>query len=224
MKKGRNKKALVIAMGFVFSFPFLWSCGLVWQNIGKKKEIESYFADPRDTSGIRRVLVLPFFIEDNGDADPMLVWQIFCKELHKTSRFEVIPLPENDHEEWMDNIARLKGIFPISKLLDFCEKYGTDAVVFGTVTRFRAYRPPCLGLRVGMVSAQTGQVVWEADVIFDMADQESLLDLKHYLNNVASPGNTLDSWEMTLLSPRRFASYVCHRVVERWKTIDSAYR
>ena len=213
----RNRVLFVLIMT-------LFSCNLFWRNLGKKKPVEAYFSDPRDTAPLRRVVVLPFSIEGRSDADPMLVWSIFCKELQKTARFEVLPLPEEDRDEWLDNIARLRGIFPISKLLDFCDKYKADAVIFGTVTRFRAYKPPCLGLRIGMVSAQTGQVVWETDAVYDMSEEDSLLDLKNYISSVTAPIDSLHSWELTLLSPRRFVSYVCYRIVEKWKTVDASFR
>jgi len=195
------------------------SCALFGPKFDKPKPVAAYFADPRDTSLIRRVLVLPFDIADQGDADPDLVWRIFCLELQKTGRFEVVALPEDDRREWLDNLPRLKGVFPLADLLDFCSRYGVDGVIYGTVTRFRAYKPPCLGLRLGMVSAQTGQVVWETDVLYDMADRRSLQDLRNYVATVATPDESLHKWEMTLLSPRRFAAYVCHRVVQRWKKV-----
>ncbi len=204
--------------------PVLPSCALLGPGYAKPKPVDAYFADPRDTALVRRVLVLPFDIDDQGDADPDLVWRIFCQELQKTGRFEVLALPEEDRQKWLDNLPRLKGVFPMADLLDFCDRFGAQGVIYGTVTRFRAYKPPCLGLRLGMVSAQTGQVIWETDVLYDMADKRSLEDLRNYVATVCSPEDSLHKWEMTLLSPRRFAAYVCHRVVDRWRVVDAAYR
>ncbi len=217
--------AWVFLGGFgVAGLPSFSGCSLLGPSFSKPKPVDAYFADPRDTALVRRVLVLPFDIEDEGDADPDLVWKTFCLELQKTGRFEVLALPEEDRQEWLDNLPRLKGVFPLADLLDFCNRFGADGVIYGTVTRFRAYKPPCLGLRLGMVSAQTGQVIWETDVLYDMADKRSLEDLRNYVATVSSPEDSLHKWEMTLLSPRRFASYVCHRVVDRWRVVDAAYR
>ena len=216
----RRKTGFLLGMGLLA----LPSCSLFGPGWTKPKPVDAFFADPRDTALVRRVLVLPFDIEGGGDADPDVVWRIFCMELQKTGRFEVLALPEDDRRKWLDNLPRLKGVFPLADLLDFCDRYGADGVLYGTVTRFRAYKPPCLGLRLGMVSAQTGQVVWETDVLYDMADRESMEDLRNYVATVSSPDDSLHKWEMALLSPRRFTAYVCHRVVDRWRVVDAAYR
>lgn len=193
------------------------SCSLFSPRYFPAQPVPAYYADPAETLPLRRVIVLPFAIEDAFDADPDLVWDAFCAELQKTSRFDVMALPPEARGEWLHDQARRSGLFPRDVLLSLLQKYSADALVHASLTRFRAYKPPALGLRAGMVSTHTGKVVWECDVLYDMADQRSLDDLRNYASTVSAPEESDHDWEMTLLSPRKFAGYVCHRVVDGWR-------
>ena len=199
-------------------------CHLLFGPPGRPKPVPHYFADPRDTASLRRVLLLPFFLEGKSTADPDLVTAIFCRELQKTGRFEVMTLPEDSRGEWTLNYPRRTGRFKVATFLDFSRRFGADAVLFGTVTRFRPYKPPVLGLSVKMISAHNGRSVWESEVLYDMRDQEDMADLRNYLALHKDEEESYHGPEMTLISPRRFTAYVCGRLVERWKAVDASYR
>ena len=192
--------------------------------VERHRAVPAYFADPRDTARVRRVLLLPFVIEGEGDADPAVVTDIFCAELQKTGRFEVFVKPDDDSCQWCHDYPRRTGRFKVEALIELNKRYGADAVLFGTITRYRAYKPPSLGLSVKMISTHTGNSVWESEVVYDMKDRAAVEDMNHFMASVADTEESCHDYEMTMLSPRRFAGYVCHRVVERWRLVDASYR
>jgi len=178
----------------------------------KTLHVNHYLADKFDLDSVRRVMVLPFDESTGVASQASMVRSTFIMEMSKLQSFEVVPLPREAREfdEIYRNLSR--GEISVEALAVLSERYGIDGVLLGTITNYRAYRPASLGLRVQLISMHSGRTVWAADGIYDCGDAAVLEDLQHYAKSFAASEDSLHGWRIHMLAPRKFATYVCHRI------------
>lgn len=180
------------------------------------KPINSYLAEPSDLANVRRIMVLPFAHEAGVTADCTKVRDAFVAELQKLRRFEVVPLPSDAREDDMLNASLARGRLSTEAMVDLCNRYSLDGVYVGSVTSWRPYTPPHLGLRTQLISVHSGAPIWAVDAIYDASDRTTISDLRHFHEGVQRDDGNLHGWELNLLAPGKFTSYVAHRVVGTW--------
>jgi len=180
------------------------------------KRINSYLVDRVDLANVRRIMVLPFHQEDGVNADCQQIRDTFLAELQKLRRFEVVPLPASAQENDQMRRSLHRGRLSTEAVVRLCERYSLDGILVGSVTRWRAYQPPHLGLRTQLLSVHSGATVWAVDAIYDASDQTTMADLEHYAAKVQHDDGSLHGWQMNLLAPSRFTNYVAYRFVSTW--------
>jgi TolB-like protein len=181
-----------------------------------RKPINSYLAEPADLANVRRIMVLPFTQEASVFADCGKVRDAFVTELQKLRRFEVVPLPDDADEDDALNASIHRGRLSTDAMVRLCNRYSLDGVLVGSVTAWRAYTPPHLGLRTQLVSVHSGAVVWAVDALYDSNDRSTVSDLRQYADASQQNDGSLHGWEMNLLAPTKFTTYVAHRFVGTW--------
>ena len=180
------------------------------------KAINSYLAEPSDLANVRRIMVLPFAQEAGVQADCEKVRDAFVGELQKLRRFEVVPLPSQAREDDELNASIRRGRLSTEAMVRLCDRYSLDGLLVGSVTAWRAYTPPHLGLRTQLISVHSGATIWAVDAMYDSSDRTTVSDLRHYSENSQQADGSLHDWEMNLLSPMKFTTYVAHRFVGTW--------
>jgi len=180
------------------------------------KAINSYLAEPKDLANVRRIMVLPFAQEAGVQADCEKVRDAFVTELQKMRRFEVVPLPVEAREDDVLNSSIHRGRLSTDAMVRLCDRYALDGLMVGTVTAWRPYSPPHLGLRTQLISVHSGATIWAVDAMYDSSDRTTISDLRHYASHVEEADGSLHGWEMNLLSPAKFTTYVAHRFVGTW--------
>lgn len=181
-----------------------------------EKPINSYLAEPADLANVRRIMVLPFAHEAGVQADCVQVRDCFVTALQKLRRFEVVPLPEEAREDDELNASLRRGRVSTDAMVRLCDRYALDGVLVGTVTAWRAYTPPHLGLRTQLVSIHSGATVWAVDAMYDAADRTTVNDLRLFAERTLRDDGSLHGWELNLLAPTKFTRYVAHRFVGTW--------
>lgn len=197
----------------VLSLPFA-ACQL--DRPPEPKAINCYLAEPTDLANVRRIMVLPFSQEDGVQADCRMVRDAFVAELQKLRRFEVVPLPLGAEENDVLNQSIHRGRLSTDAMVRLCNRYSLDGVFVGTVTNWRAYQPPHLGMRTQLISVHSGATVWAIDAMYDTTDQTTIGDLRHYTQTTQHDDGTLHGWEMNMLAPTKFTNYVAYRFVGTW--------
>lgn len=180
------------------------------------KAINSYLAEPKDLANVRRIMVLPFAKEAGVQADCESVRDAFVAELQKMRRFEVVPLPSEAREDEVLNTSIHRGRLSTEAMVRICDRYALDGLLVGSITAWRPYSPPHLGLRTQLISVHSGATIWAVDAIYDSSDRTTISDLRHYASRVQEADGSLHDWEMNLLSPAKFTTYVAHRFVGTW--------
>ena len=182
-----------------------------------KKPINSFLADARDLTNVRRVMVLPFTSSAGVNGDPERVRLAYVAELAKLRRFEIVPLPTTAQEVDVLNQSLVEGLLSTDATVRLCNHVHVDGVLVGMVTAWRPYTPQHLGLRTQLLSVHSGTTVWAADAIYDCNDQSTINDLRHYSQYVQATESSLHGWELNTIAPGKFASYVSFRLVGTWR-------
>jgi len=180
------------------------------------KLINNYLAEPADLANVRRIMVLPFAQEAGVQADCAKVRDTFVAELQKLRRFEVVPLPIDAREAEELNQSLGHGRLSTDAMVRLCNRYSLDGVLLGSVTAWRPYTPPHLGMRTQLISIHSGAPIWAVDAIYDSSDRTTVSDLRNYVECSQRDDGNLHGWEMNLLSPGKFTTYVAHRFVGTW--------
>lgn len=162
---------------------------------------------------IRRVLLLPFEYSVDREAIIDEVTEAFAVELRKTGSFEVVAPSRNTTTLITEQEIWDKGSINLNTLLTLRKKYDVDAIVFGNITHYRPYEPMLLGVKVGMVSTDTGGIVWSADGVFDSNENEVAELVKQYFESTHQK-SALYGWKLILLSMRRYSQFVAYQITE----------
>ncbi|MBM3975211.1 MAG: hypothetical protein FJ301_14045 [Planctomycetes bacterium] len=180
------------------------------------KVINSWLAEPTDLAAVRRIMVLPFGQESDVQADCNKVRDAFVAELQKLRRFEVVPLPSDANENEQLNRSLSRGRVSSDALVRLCNRYAVDGVFLGTVTTFRPYQPQQMGMRTQLVSVHSGAPIWAVDAIYDASERTTISDVRHFVEHTQRDDGNLHNWEINLISPQKFTSFVAHRFVGTW--------
>lgn len=180
------------------------------------KVINSYLAEPADLANVRRIMVLPFAQESGVQADCTQVRDAFVAELQKLRRFEVVPLPADARENTELNTSLTRGRLSTDAMVRLCSRYSLDGVFLGSVTSWRPYTPPHLGMRTQLISVHSGAPIWAVDAIYDSSDRTTVADLQHFVESTQRDDGNLHGWELNLLAPGKFTTFVAHRFVGTW--------
>lgn len=200
----------------VFALPLLAALGCKVEAPPRPKVVNSYLAERADLANVRRIMVLPFAHEAGVSTDCSKVRDAFVAELQKLRRFEVVPLPAEASEDEELNFSLSRGRLSTEAVVRLCRRYSLDGLFLGSVTSWRAYTPPHLGLRTQLVSVHSGAPVWAVDAIYDAADRSTISDLRHYTETTQQDDGNLHGYELSLLAPSKFTTYVAHRCVGTW--------
>jgi len=194
----------------------LSGCGLFKNPTAR--EVNHWLAEDADLAAVRRIMVLPFATATGVKADTHKLRDVFTAELLKLQRFEVIPLPEGAREDQALAASVTTGRLSTQEIVALANRYHLDGVVVGTITSWRPYKPPQLGLRTQLISVHSGAPVWAADAYYDAGDGRTVEDLQHYAQRaMAEDSDHLHGWEILMISPTKFASFVSYRLASTWR-------
>lgn len=180
------------------------------------KAVSAFRAPAAEFAVVRRVMVLPFAFAPGVEGDRDSARQIrdaFLAEFAKLQRFEIVPLPEGADEHLAINDGAPRGALPARALLALGKRYRLDGLILGTITAYRPYLPPHLGVRVQLTSVHSGATVWAAEGLYDSSERATERDVRHYALSYLAKEDSDHGWRMNVIAPRRFAAFVAHRLV-----------
>ena len=162
-----------------------------------------------DTYEVQRVGLMPFQGEtiDLGRGRDLQL--AFYSEFSRTTPFEIVLLDGADLEEIEDSEPHRRGWYSPTTIIETSRRYNLDAILFGTVLREQLFPPQELSAQVDMVAAETGLVIWSASVHANAGDTRVRDGLEVYFGAAADAS---DPWELSLVSPTRFARYAAHQI------------
>jgi hypothetical protein len=196
-----------------------------------------YIASPELPPTLKRVLILPLAGElssaDLAGGCQMLD-PVLRASLIKTGRFEVVAA---DPEALRSCTGKMSWtgteVLPRDFFASLKNVYGCDGVLFCELTVFRPAPPLAVGLRLKLVDAQTGKMIWAADEIFDADNLSVAKDAQQFQRRRQPHHNVIyytysflawcvntptrsaldDQWNI-LHSPRYFGEYSSEKLLD----------
>jgi hypothetical protein len=108
----------------------------------------------------------------------------------------------------------IKGLVRAETVIEAKKRFKVDAIIFGTITHYKPYEPPILGIKVGMFSTVTGNVIWTVDTILDSSEASVVELVRNYYRVNYQRKQSLYDWKIILLSMNRYAQFVSHQVIK----------
>lgn len=165
-------------------------------------------------SRLHRVLLLPFTVESQRDKVVDEITEAFYIELQKSAKFEII-VPQGFQDILaLQNDIWNRGLIRSETIEEAKRRYKVDALIFGTITQYQPYEPPILGIKIGMFSAISGNIMWSSDAIFDSSDASVVKLVKTYYKEHYKRKQSLYEWKIILLSMKRYAQFVAYHMVD----------
>lgn len=175
--------------------------------------INYHQSEEYSNTGLHRVLLLPFTIESQRDKVVDEVTEAFYIELQKSAKFDIV-VPQG----FQDILSQQKdiwtrGLIRPETIVEAKKRYKVEAIIFGTITQYQPYEPPVLGIKIGMFSATSGNIMWSSDAVFDSSEASVIKLVKSYYKNHYQRKQSLYDWKIVLLSMKRYAQFAAHYMV-----------
>ncbi len=208
------QKTLLIPIVILLSFAAISNVGCIPLLVQREfKSISFYKSDEYNNTGVHRVLLVPFTFVTNREKVINEVTEAFSIELQKSAKFDIV-LPRGFPEELLlQNDLWGKGLVRAETVIEAKKRFKVDAIIFGTITHYKPYEPPILGMKVGMFSTVTGNVIWTADTILDSSEATVVRLVKTYYRRNYQRKQSLYGWKIILLSMTRYAQFAAHQVI-----------
>lgn len=162
-----------------------------------------------DSYNVRRVGVMPFqgeSVDLHRGRDLQLA---FYSEFSRTTPFELMLLDQSDLEEVRGSEPHRRGWYHPTTIIETSRRYRLDAILFGTIVREQLFPPQELSAQVDMVAAETGLVIWSASAHVEAGDPRVREGLEILYG---SDDEGTDPWELSLVSPTRFARFTAYQI------------
>ena len=175
--------------------------------------INYYKSEEYSNTKLHRVLLLPFTIESQRDKVVDEVTDAFHIELQKSAKFDIV-VPQG----FEDILAQQKdiwnrGLIMPETLVEAKKRYKVEAIIFGTITQYQPYEPPVLGIKIGIFSALSGNIMWSSDAIFDSSEASVIKLVKAYHKDHYQRKQSLYDWKIILVSMKRYAQFAAYHMV-----------
>lgn len=168
----------------------------------------STFALPQVTANPpARIVVVPFDAPACTDGAGSLVTEAVALAAQDTFHVDVLMARAGDERLAAESSLWQRARVDVSTLIDARKEYLADAFLFGAVTQYKPYDPPLLGLKLRLLSAHTGEVLWAADGVFDARDRHVRAMALNYFR-CSGLSEKLYGPELILVSPRQYSSFV----------------
>lgn len=169
-----------------------------------------------------RVIVVPFACTPaSREAGPMLT-QAVALAVQDALKNDVITASHVDERITAEGVLWQRGRVDMDALVTAQKQYLADVFLFGAVTHYRPYNPPLIGLKLRMVSARTGTLLWAAEAAFDARDEETR-DLGVEYFNESGLRDKLYGPDLVFVSPKQYATFVAREMLLPLKTKRTRY-
>jgi hypothetical protein len=176
------------------------------------------FVDPEIVNNLpARIVLAPFDAPRCTPAEAELLRNALGAELQSLLVSEIVLAPADDANLLLESGLPLRRDFDAEVFINARQKYGADAFVFTSITRYRAYEPPVLGLKVRMFSASTGRLLWASESLMDSTQRDVRRRGERFYNRSALGGNRLYGSDLVFTVPQYYAAFVSSEVVNSFR-------
>lgn len=168
------------------------------------------------TYALHRVGLVPVLGRELDPEYADVLQEALAAELAGAVPFETVTLGPADLEEVPPSEPHRRGSYTARTILETARRFRLDGVLVITAGDVQLFRPLRLGLRADLIAAETGAVVWSASVSLDAQSERTREGLEAFYEDAEG-----ERWELSLLSPRRFARFAAHELARALDALPS---
>lgn len=176
------------------------------------QETGHFYLNPyADISGVGKVVV---FELDNRTSYPKLSGTItdnLCQALQKKHIFTLSTLHHSD-PRWRNLDLDVSNSYSLEELASIRQQLKTDAVLFGSLTRYEPFPHMLMSLNLKLVDLRSGKLLWAMEQVWDSSDKRLEQRMKRYYKDEVRSGYEPIDWELLITSPRNFNRFVVYEV------------
>ena len=135
------------------------------------------------------------------------VTEALFQELQKKQLFSLRVVPQND-PAWRSLQLDLDSSYTLERLFAVRKTLSCDAMLIGTITRYKPYPHMVVGLRLKLVDLKDGQLLWAIENVWDVADKVTECRIKDYFRNKLRSGSDNLREKLVMVSQIEFIKFV----------------
>jgi len=159
-----------------------------------------------------RIVVVPFASPADTPEAGQMVTQAVARAMQGALCCDLVSPAPGDERLAAESALWQRGRVDVESLIVAQKAYLADAFLFGSVTQYKPYDPPVLGVKLRMVSARTGDLIWAAEALFDSHEAAVRSMTARYFEN-SGLKDRLYGPELVLMSPSLYAGFVASEMV-----------
>jgi hypothetical protein len=159
-----------------------------------------------------RIVIVPFASPAGEPEAGRMATAALAMAIQGTLCCDTVLPAEGDERLAAESVLWQSGRVDVESLIVAQKAYLADAFLFGTVTQYKPYDPPVMGLKLRMLSARTGDDIWAAEALFNAREQDVRVLTERYFQNSGFK-DRLYGPELIRMSPKLFADFVAAQVV-----------
>jgi hypothetical protein len=159
-----------------------------------------------------RIVVVPFASPASAPEAGSMATAALAMAIQEMLCCDTVLPAADDERLAAESILWQSGRVDVESLIVAQKAYLADAFLFGTVTQYKPYDAPVLGLKLRMLSARTGDVIWAAEALYNAHERDVRLLAERYFEN-SGLKDRLYGADLVLMSPKLFAEFVAAQVV-----------
>ncbi|HML74737.1 MAG TPA: hypothetical protein PKB02_09605 [Anaerohalosphaeraceae bacterium] len=171
-----------------------------------------YLDKTADFSSVGRVAILELENQSVSQAElSKVLTQELSDGIGKKHLFSIQSVYQADNEWQSLELNRIKT-FSIQDWAAVRKQLKVDALIFGTVTRYRSYPQFLVALNIKMIDLRDGKLLWAIEDVWDSTDKNTELRIKEFYETQMRNGYQPMEWQVVLNSPKAFHKYVIYEV------------
>jgi len=162
-------------------------------------------------SAVDRVALLELENESTQVKLSEQLTQMMADGLEKKHLFSIRTINHTDPLWSRLNLDEVAA-FSQENLKSVGQELNVDAVIFGTIKRYRSYPHLLMTLHLQMVDVRRGRLLWAMENVWDSTDRQVELRMQEYYEKEIRQGYQPLDWKIMVTSPRAFNKFVVYEV------------
>lgn len=179
----------------------------------EQPQIQFYIDRSADFASVGKVAVLE--LEDQSASSPDVgkaLTQTLADNLGKKQLFSIRTIYRTD-PEWMALSLDEAQSLSSEAMAQIQKQLKVDAVLIGTLSRYRSYPKLLAALRFKLIDIRNGRLLWAMENVWDSTDKNTEQRIKTFFDTQMRTGYEPMNWQFVISSPNAFHKFVMYEVV-----------
>jgi hypothetical protein len=190
----------------------LGSCSILKKPV-PQTPVQFYIDKSQDFVSVGKVAILEFENESVSSTDlAKTLTQNLADTLGKKQLFSVRTVYRADPEWKGCNLDQANSLSS-QDMEHIAKQLKVDAILIGTITRYRSYPQLLTAMRFKMLDLGSGKLLWAMENVWDSTDKSTEERIKQFFDTQMRTGYQPMNWQFVTSSPSAFHKFVMYEVV-----------